>query len=134
LAWGTIVVILLTIVLSLLSIIFNWIGAPIPMPLLHVANLMFLANIILMCMQKKSKVYSIINKISLALLSPAYVFSLYLSVLRILSMDNMLRAIRKAMLTQDFAYLIICAILMIYLFLPIIIAIINSIFVIKSKL
>ncbi len=133
-AWLTIVVIALTIVISLLSMIFDWIGAPIPMPVLHVTNLMCLANIILMCMQKKSKVYSVINRITLALLSPAYMFALFMCILRLLSMNSILQSIKYAILIQNFCYYIIYAIVLIYSFLPITIAIINSIYAIKSKL
>lgn len=130
---GTIAVISLTIVISLLSMIFNWSGAPIPLPVLHVANFVCLANIILMCMQKRSKIFNTVNKITLVLLSPAYIFALYMCVLRLFSMDNMLLSIRKAMLMQNFAYFILCVIVMIYYFLPTLVALVNSIFVFKSS-
>ena len=132
-AWGTIVVISLTVVLSLLSILLNWRGAPLPMPVLHVANLMCLANIILMCMQKKSKVYSVINKITLALLSPAYIFALCMCIVRLLSISSIQKSVREVMLMQNFAYYILVAIVMIYFFLPITVALINSIYIIKLK-
>ena len=132
-AWGTIVVISLTVVLSLLSILLNWRGAPLPMPVLHVANLMCLANIILMCMQKKSKVFSVINKITLALLSPAYIFALCICIVRLLSISSIQQFIRETMLMQNFAYYILVAIVMIYFFLPITVALINSIYIIKLK-
>lgn len=132
-AWGTIVVISLTVVLSLLSILLNWRGAPLPMPVLHVANLMCLANIILMCMQKKSKVFSVINKITLALLSPAYIFALCMCIVRLLSISSIQQFIRETMLMQNFAYYVLVAIVMIYFFLPITVALINSIYIIKLK-
>lgn len=132
-AWGTIVVISLTVVLSLLSILLNWRGAPLPMPVLHVANLMCLANIILMCMQKKSKVFSVINKITLALLSPAYIFALCMCIVRLLSISSIQKSVREVMLMQNFAYYILVAIVMIYFFLPITVALINSIYIIKLK-
>ena len=132
-AWGTIVVISLTVVLSLLSILLNWRGAPLPMPVLHVANLMCLANIILMCMQKKSKVYSVINKITLALLSPAYIFALCMCIVRLLSISSIQKSVREVMLMQNFAYYILVAIVMIYFFLPITVALINSIYIMKLK-
>ena len=132
-AWGTIVVISLTVVLSLLSILLNWRGAPLPMPVLHVANLMCLANIILMCMQKKSKVFSVINKITLALLSPAYIFALCMCIVRLLSISSIQKSVREVMLMQNFAYYILVAIVMIYFFLPITVALINSIYIMKLK-
>lgn len=132
-AWGTIVVISLTVVLSLLSILLNWRGAPLPMPVLHVANLMCLANIILMCMQKKSKVFSVINKITLALLSPAYIFALCMCIVRLLSISSIQQFIRETMLMQNFTYYVLVAIAMIYFFLPITVALINSIYIIKLK-
>ena len=132
-AWGTIVVISLTVVLSLLSILLNWRGAPLPMPVLHVANLMCLANIILMCMQKKSKVYSVINKITLALFSPAYIFALCMCIVRLLSISSIQKSVREVMLMQNFAYYILVAIVMIYFFLPITVALINSIYIMKLK-
>ena len=132
-AWGTIVVISLTIVLSLLAILLNLRGAPLPMPVLHVANLMCLANIILMCMQKKSKVYSVINKITLALLSPAYIFALCMCIVRLLSISSIQKSVREVMLMQNFAYYILVAIVMIYFFLPITVALINSIYIMKLK-
>ena len=132
-AWGTIVVISLTIVLSLLAILLNLRGAPLPMPVLHVANLMCLANIILMCMQKKSKVYSVINKITLALLSPAYIFALCMCIVRLLSISSIQKSVREVMLMQNFTYYILGTIMMIYVFLPITVALINSIHIIKLK-
>ena len=132
-AWGTIVVISLTIVLSLLAILLNLRGAPLPMPVLHVANLMCLANIILMCMQKKSKVFSVINKITLALLSPAYIFALCMCIVRLLSISSIQKSVREVMLMQNFAYYILVAIVMIYFFLPITVALINSIYIMKLK-
>ena len=132
-AWGTIVVISLTVVLSLLSILLNWRGAPLPMPVLHVANLMCLANIILMCLQKKSKVFSVINKITLALLSPAYIFALCMCIVRLLSISSIQKSVREVMLMQNFTYDILVAIVMIYFFLPITVALINSIYIIKLK-
>ncbi len=132
-AWGTIVVISLTVVLSLLSILLNWRGAPLPMPVLHVANLMCLANIILMCLQKKSKVFSVINKITLALLSPAYIFALCMCIVRLLSISSIQKSVREVMLMQNFTYYILVAIVMIYFFLPITVALINSIYIIKLK-
>ena len=132
-AWGTIAVILLTIVLSLLAILLNLRGAPLPMPVLHVANLMCLANIILMCMQKKSKVYSVINKITLALLSPAYIFVLFINIDRLLSRFSILQSIRNAMMMYNFVYYILGTIMMIYVFIPITVALINSIHIIKHR-
>ena len=132
-AWGTIVVISLTIVLSLLAILLNLSGAPLPLPVLHVANLMCLANIILMCMQKKSKVYSVINKITLALLSPAYIFILFMYIVRPLSIFSIQQSIRNAMMMHNFVFYILGTIIMIYFFLPITVALINSIHIIKHR-
>lgn len=133
-AWGTIAVIAFTVVFSLLAMLFYLGYAPISLPVLHAVNLVCLVNIIFMCVQKQSKVWGIINKVALIILTPTYLFFLFLYILRFFSMHySTIQYFRYAMLRQNFVYFSLCAVILIYFSLPIITALVNSIYVIKSN-